>query len=280
MLECVINVSEGRDSALVAQLADRARASLLDIHSDTHHNRSVFTLAGTTVLADAVALTRLAVERLDLGSHRGVHPRIGIVDVVPFVPLGDDGVVHPIQLGEALRARDEFARIVSEDLEIPCFLYGPERSLPDIRREAFRQLLPDFGPMVPHPRAGACCVGARGALIAYNVNIGGVDTMTTKLIAKNVRRTELRSLGLEFDGSHQISCNLIDPITLGIERTYDLIEEQVRDHGGVIGSCELVGLVPARVLNQVPQSRWGALGLNNEATIEFRLEERRRGVIQ
>jgi len=275
MLECVINVSEGRDSAIIERLGRSAGSSLLDIHSDAHHNRSVFTLAGNTVLVDALALTTLAVEQLDLGLHQGVHPRIGVVDVVPFVPLGDAGLVHPMQLDEALRVRDEFARNVSEQLALPCFLYGPERSLPDIRRNAFRQLAPDFGPMIPHPRAGACCVGARGVLIAYNVNVSGVDINTTKLIAKNVRRQELRALGLDLAGSFQISCNLIDPATLGIEQAYDLIDEQVHQFGGEIRGCELVGLMPARVLNQVARQRWEPLGLHKEATLEFRLGESR-----
>jgi len=271
MLECVINVSEGRDVALIEHLGRSASSSLLDIHSDIYHNRSVFTLAGSTVLSDAISLTRLAIDQLDLGLHQGVHPRVGIVDVVPFIPLGDDGLVHPVQLGEALRARDQFARIVGEELALPCFLYGPERSLPDIRTSAFSQFDPDFGPKTPHPRAGACCVGARGALIAYNVNIDGVDSKMTKLIAKNVRRRELRTLGLELGETLQVSCNLVDPIALGIEKTYDLIAEQVRELGGKIRGCELVGLLPARVLNEVARDRWEMLGLSEEATIESRL---------
>lgn len=271
MLECVINVSEGRDSALIEQLRTGAGSSLLDIHSDIHHNRSVFTLAGSSVLSDAVALTRLAVESLDLGLHQGVHPRVGIVDVVPFAPLGDDGLVHPLKLHEALRARDRFAQIVSEELALPCFVYGPERSLPDIRKSAFLQLDPDFGPTTPHPQAGACCVGARGALIAYNVNVSGLDIKTTKLIAKNARRKELRALGLELGEILQVSCNLVDPIALGIEKAYDLIAEQVHGLGGQIQGCELVGLVPLRVLNEVARDRWEMLGLSCEDTIESRL---------
>ncbi|HUY07664.1 MAG TPA: hypothetical protein VMU99_10430 [Acidimicrobiales bacterium] len=271
MLECVINISEGRDAALIHRLGMSAGSSLLDIHSDIHHNRSVFTLAGGDIVANAVTLTRLAVGQLDLSLHLGVHPRIGIVDVVPFVPLGKDGLDHPVQLDEALTARNQFARTVSEELALPCFLYGPERSLPDLRKSAFLQLEPDFGPKTPHPRAGACCVGARGALIAFNVNICGVDTNATRRIARNIRRKELRALGLELGDTLQVSCNLIDPTALGIEKAYELIAREVKSLGGRVQGCELVGLLPERILSTIARERWEALGLSRESTIEFRL---------
>ena len=141
---------------------------------------------------------------------------------------------------------------------------------------AFRLLSPDFGPMTPHPRAGACCVGARGALIAYNVNVDGVDAATAKLIAANVRKKELRTLGLDLDGAMQISCNLIDPITLGIEQAFDLIDRQVEAYGGQVRSCELVGLAPARILDQVARDRGETLGLHKEASLELRLDKSRQ----
>ena len=278
MLECVINVSEGRDVRLIEHFGSRAGSSLLDIHSDIHHNRSVFTLGGATVLSDALALTRSAVDKLDLGVHRGAHPRVGVVDVVPFVPLGDDGFAHPLNLEEAILARDQFARTVGKELALPCFLYGPERTLPAIRRSAFVDLVPDFGPMVPHPSAGACCVGARGALIAYNVNISGVDIATTKHIATLVRSPRLRTLGFALGETLQVSCNLVDPAALGIEQAYDLIAVQVLRLGGAIQHGELVGLVPEQALNAVPRDRWEALGLSREATIEFRLDRQRPAI--
>ena len=167
VLEAVINVSEGRDPAVIAEIGRASGPLLLDVHSDRFHHRSVFTLAGSPaeVEASALGLARRAVELLDLTSHVGVHPRLGVVDVVPFVPYGR-------AFSEALAARDRFAHVLAGD-GVPCFLYGPERTLPEVRRQAFVTLAPDLGPIEPHPTAGACCVGARDVLIAYNLVIDG-----------------------------------------------------------------------------------------------------------
>ena len=135
VLECVVNISEGEDKTRLATLANSVGADLLDLHSDADHNRSVFTLAG--VEAPRV-LARTALEKLDISVHEGVHPRVGIVDVVPFV------AIDPSTFEEALAARDDFARFAAEELGVPCFLYGPERTLPFIRKHAFVDLLPDF----------------------------------------------------------------------------------------------------------------------------------------
>jgi glutamate formiminotransferase len=271
VLECVVNISEGRDRQLFTRLARSCGASLLDVHSDGHHNRSVFTLAGPQVVENTIELTREAIELIDLNDHLGAHPRIGVVDVVPFVPIGPVGYRHPIDLREALEARDQFAHAVSESLALPCFLYGPERSLPEIRRTAFRTLPPDLGPSEPHPSAGACCVGARGVLVAYNVNIAGVDLATTRTIASEVRSTELRTLGFDLGGTMQVSCNLIDPGLFGVEAAYDCIAAAVEKHHGEIHNAELVGLLPAALLEEVDRSRWKELGLNEGSTIESRL---------
>lgn len=271
MLECVINISEGRDHHVLDQLSTRVNRSLLDVHRDAHHNRSVFTLAGSDVQDDAIELTRLAVALLDVNLHQGAHPRLGVVDVVPFVPLGDAGLLHPLQLDEAVRARDHFAEVVSRELGVPCFLYGPHRSLPEIRKHAFVSISPDFGPKTPHKHAGACCVGARGVLIAYNVNVSGIDLSTTRFAAKTVRRRELRTLGLDLAGTMQVSCNLIDPLTYGIEAAYDAIANEIQSLGGSVVGTELVGLIPKRVLDAVHPSRWERLGIDESKTIEARM---------
>ena len=271
MLECVVNISEGRDRALLTSLASNAGESLLDVHSDAYHNRSVFTLAGLSVVDDAIELTAAAVATLDLQRHGGAHPRLGIVDVVPFVPLGIAGLKDPPDLDEALSARDRFARIAGARFELPCFLYGPERSLPMIRRAAFIELAPDFGPSQPNPRTGACCVGARGALIAYNVNVDGLDLTTTRSIARHIRRPGVRALGFDLDGNMQISCNLTEPIRFGIAAAYDLIEFEVQKHNGTVRNAELVGLVPSAVFDATPPARRELLGLGPSATIESRI---------
>ena len=144
MLECVVNLSEGRRPDVIAALAAAAGADLLDVHSDRHHHRSVLTLVGRG--ARSAGSLALAVEALDLGGHDGAHPRIGVVDVVPFVPYGDGTT-----MADALAARDGFAAWAADELGVPCFLYGPERTLPEVRRHAFGALAPDHGPAAAAP---------------------------------------------------------------------------------------------------------------------------------
>ena len=151
MFECVINISEGADEYVLGRIEKASGESLRDRHSDSFHNRSVFTLINdeTPLLRDVHSLITTSVDLLDLRHHEGVHPRFGVVDVVPFVAL------NPAQFSSAVRMRDEVARWMGETLEIPVFLYGGERSLPDVRREAFGALAPDFGPATPSVLSGA-----------------------------------------------------------------------------------------------------------------------------
>ena len=219
MLECVVNVSEGRDRAVVAAIARAGSDALLDVHSDPDHHRSVLTLAGPGPdLEEAVrAVARATVQRIDLRRHDGVHPRLGALDVVPFVPLGPDGSPGGpgIDLGPALEARDRFAAWAGAELALPCFLYGPERTLPEVRREAFGRLAPDTGPPGPHPGAGACAVGARPVLVAYNVWLTTPDLAVARAVASAIRGPAVRALGLAVGGATQVSCNLIDPLAVG-----------------------------------------------------------------
>lgn len=268
MLECVVNISEGRRKDVVERLAKVCDDALLDLHSDPHHNRSVFTLVGEEAPR---ALTRAAVALVDLRAHDGVHPRIGVVDVVPFVPLGDT------TLDEAIRARDAFGAWAWSTLTVPSFRYGPERSLPDVRRHAFDVLAPDNGEPVPHPTAGAIAIGARPLLVAYNVWITGTDAVGARAIAAEVRGPGLRSLGLDVGGRFQISCNLTDPSVLGPAAAYDRIAAVAVRHRAMATGAELVGLVPHEVLAAVPEAEWPALDLSRERTIEARLDARRVG---
>jgi glutamate formiminotransferase len=270
-LECVVNVSEGADRSRLSALIEAAGDSLVDLHVDAHHNRSVFTLLGDDLFAATRSLATTAVAILDLTSHRGVHPRLGVLDVVPFVPLGDDGLVVPPRLDAALAARDAFANFLATDLALPCFLYGPERTLPEIRRRAFVALAPDLGPRAPHPTAGACCVGARGALIAYNVVLADADLDLGRTIAATLRRPEVRSLAFDLAGAVQISCNLVAPLVVGPAQVYDEIARLADDAGARIASAELVGLLPARVLDAIAPVRHGTLGLSPDQTIESTL---------
>ena len=261
MLECVINVSEGRDLDRVARIAHSAGPSLLDVHSDPHHNRSVLTVLGEEA---ARAVATAGIVGLDLRDHHGVHPRLGVVDVVPFVAL-DGSTDH-----DALAARDRFARWLSDVHGVPCFLYGPERSLPDVRREAFRSLSPDLGPSAPHPRAGATAVGQRGVLIAFNLWLRDGDLTTAREIATAVRGPGIRALGLLVGERLQVSMNLTDPERVGPADAADRVAVLAATRGTRVAGAELVGLLPQAVLDAIPPDRWPELDLHASRTIEAR----------
>ncbi|MGH9181882.1 MAG: glutamate formimidoyltransferase, partial [Acidimicrobiales bacterium] len=216
MLACVVNVSEGRDRSVLAALAAAAGDALLDIHDDPFHHRAVFTLGGPEVQQAVRRLVASAVRLVDLRRHQGAHPRFGAVDVVPFVPLTGTPFI------EALAARDAFAGWAAATLDLPCFLYGPDRTLPEIRRSAFSSLAPDRGPATPHPGAGAVAVGARRPLVAYNLWLpAGVGVERAKATARAIRGPQLRALGFDLGGQAQVSCNLIEPAETGPAAAYD-----------------------------------------------------------
>jgi len=283
--ECVVNISEGRDPDVLAAVGAAAGEPLLDVHSDPEHHRSVLTLGGPLdeVAAAARRLAAAAVARIDLAGHTGVHPRLGAVDVVPFVPLaGPDGT--PTDWPSVLDARDAYARWSARELGVPCFLYGPERSLPDVRRGAFSTLAPDTGPDLPHPTAGASAVGARTVLIAYNVWLApaGPDgpsadevVVAARSLAAGLRRPGLRTLGLAVAGGAQVSCNVVDPDRVPLTEVYDAVARGAGPLGCEARRGELVGLLPDSALAAVPERRWSALDLRAEDTIEFRLDARR-----
>ena len=269
LLECVINISEGRHTETLAALAAAAAPCLLDVHSDRSHHRSVITLAGPRrTLDEAVrSVARETVAGLDLQGHQGAHPRLGALDVVPWVSLTGwplaDGAPAP-----AIAARDEFAQWAAAVLDLPCFLYGPQRTLPDVRRHAWRTLQPDFGPLVPHPSAGAAAVGARPILVAYNLWLAEPDLEAARHIAHAIRGPQLRVLALRVGDDVQVSCNLIDPWTVGPEVVFDAVASRTG-----VARAELVGLAPLGVLESVPRHRWRELDLDPSTTIEARLEQ-------
>lgn len=260
MLECVVNISEGRDPDLLAALVDAASGDVLDVHRDGHHHRSVLTLVGED---GPRRLTAAAVERLDLRTHVGVHPRIGVVDVVPFVPLAGS------TMADAIAARDRFCAWASDRLDLPCFAYGPERSLPDVRRQAFSTLAPTSGPAAAHPTAGAIAVGARPLLVAYNLWLAEADLDAARAIARELRSPAVRALGLAVGDAVQVSMNLVDPMTVGPGEVWDAVADRV-----AVARAELVGLVPEAVLHRIRPERWHQLDLAEDKAIEARLSRR------
>jgi glutamate formiminotransferase len=260
VLECVVNISEGRDLVVIEAIAASAGRDLLDVHHDPHHHRAVLTLIGE---AAPRAVARAAVARLTLVGHDGVHPRLGVVDVVPFVPLeGSD-------LADAVVARDRYAAWSATELGVPCFCYGPEITLPEVRRRAFRDLGPTTGATARHPTAGATCVGARPVLVAYNVWLATNDVELAGRLAAAVRCPQVRALGLQVGDRVQVSMNLIAPHEVGPATAFDRVAALTTVAGG-----ELVGLVPEHVLRAIPPTRWAELGLADDATIEARLARR------
>ena len=286
--EIVANISEGRSEAILRQAAAAIQAvpgvTLRDIHSDADHDRSVFTYiaaGGVELVAATLALARVAVASIDLtsstksGEGRGVHPRIGALDVVPVVPISPTATLE--QAAEIARIA---AAALATTLNLPVHLYGAaarneeRRSLPTLRRGGFEQLAahqaaeggePDFGPRAPHPTAGATAVGARPLMAAWNIALGGADADTllqsSKAIAREIRGATpggvpgLQALGfpLASKGIAQVSMNLHDLIG-ATDRgdTLHAIRERIRaaasSRGVEIGETEVVGLLPERAL--------------------------------
>lgn len=256
VLECVINISEGRRLDVIAAIGAAAGDHLLDVHTDADHHRSVLTLAGPDVEAAAFAVVAEAVARIDVRDHAGVHPRLGAADVVPFVPLRGS------TMDDAVIARDLLARRITSELGVPCVRYGPERTLPDVRRAA-------AGEVEAHPTAGICCVGARPVLVAYNLWLAPPATLVdAKRVAGEVRSPSLRTLGLQVGDGVQVSCNLIDPATTGPDAAFDAVSARAP-----VARAELVGLAPRRVLDAIAPARWPELDLAPARTIEARLSQ-------
>jgi glutamate formiminotransferase len=281
VLECVVNVSEGRRAGVVDALASACGAALLDVHSDADHNRSVLTLAGAAdeVAEAALALARAAVERIDLAAHAGVHPRLGAVDVVPFVPLDDAGSDGLAAAGQVART---WAERAARELGVPVFLYGSAdpagRSLPDVRRSAFKEREPDFGPAGPHPTAGAMAVGARPVLVALNCELPGADVAVARTIARAVRERDgglpgVRALGFALASRRraQVSMNLTDLGATGVEAACSAVRRAAASHGTDVAAVELVGLLPAAELERCSEEFLAWSGLSPDQTIEVRL---------
>jgi glutamate formiminotransferase len=219
----------------------------------------------TTVGEEAARrIARVAVERIDLNHHDGVHPRLGAVDVVPFVALEGSTEL------DAELARDDFAEWAGEELDLPVFAYGGDGpTLPEVRRRAFKDLVPVAGPSRPHPTAGAVAVGVRPPLVAYNLWLAEPDVAVARRVAAEVRDDAVRALGLAVGDRVQVSLNLVEPERVGPADAYDRVAAKVP-----LAGAELVGLLPQAVLDAVAPDRWAELDLAEDRTIEARLAAR------
>jgi glutamate formiminotransferase len=262
VFECVPNVSEGTDMALVdacARAIESAGVTLAHRTSDSVHNRSVFTLFGSRaqVLEAAIALAAVTTDRIDLRAHRGAHPRIGALDVLPFVPFGS------ATEGDAIDLAREAAAQIWERFRVPTYYYGAvgSRSLADVRAGGFEGLtarvdVPDVG-TASHPRCGAIAVGMRAPLVAFNVVLATSDLSIARRIAATLRERggglrTLRVLGIPLgDGHVQVSCNLTDPQATPLHRVVGAIRGLAARAGVATRGTELIGLVPRSVLEGV-----------------------------
>ena len=270
IIECVPNFSEGRRPDVVTRIVDAVRrvpgVRVLDYSSDASHNRSVLTLAGEAapLRAAVLALFEAATKAIDLRSHSGEHPRLGAVDVVPFVPI--EGVT----MEECVALAKDTAQAVAQQFQVPVYLYEEaasnpaRRNLEDIRRGEFEGLTakmakpewtPDYGPATPHVSAGASVIGARMPLIAYNINLATDRLEVAKKIAAAIRHSSggfryVKAMGiaLEDRGIVQVSMNLTNYEKTPIFRVFDVVKREAARYGVNVLESEIVGLVPAAAL--------------------------------
>ncbi len=267
IVECVPNFSEGRRKEVIDALADAIKSvegvRLLDVEFDPDHNRSVFTFIGEPQRVKDAALKAadVAVEKIDLTRHEGAHPRMGAVDVVPFIPL------HGTTIGECIELSKQFAEEYSSKHDVPVYLYAESatridrRELPNIRQGEFEGLSemigvesekdPDYGPKKIHPTAGATATGARHFLIAFNCNLNTTDVEVAKTCANAVRATTggfvyVQGIGLDLPekGMTQVSLNLIHPKRTKIHQVLEVVRNEARRFGATVVETEIVGMIP------------------------------------
>jgi len=293
IIECIPNVSEGRRPEIIEQIAAAIRAvpgvRLLDYSSDASHNRSVFTLAGDAapIKAAVLAMYERAVAAIDLRQHSGEHPRLGAVDVVPFVPI--EGVT----MDGCVALAKEVAGEVASRFGVPVYLYeeastNPARkNLEDIRRGEFEGLAakmkiegwaPDFGPASPHASAGASVIGARMPLVAYNINLATDRLDVAKKIAAAIRQSSggfrfVKAAGFELKdrGIVQVSMNLTNYEKTPIFRVFETVKREAERYGVQILESEIVGLVPAAALNSAAEYYLQIAGFKPDQILENKL---------
>jgi glutamate formiminotransferase len=286
VLECVPNFSEGQDSTVVVAIADAiAKAPgvlLLGAESDTDHNRSVITFAGTpdAVVEAAVRGVGKAAELIDLAAHQGVHPRVGAADVIPFVPL--EGSTMDDAVAAAHRAGQEIWR----RYQVPVYFYesaarSPERKrLERVRRKEFDGAPPDVGNLAAHPTAGASMVGARGFLIAYNVLLATRDAAIAQAIARKIRESSggfphVKAMGIYLPSRDcaQVSMNLTNFAEIPLDRVYEAISRDARELGTKAVTGEIIGFIPRRAYEMAPEFFRRAENFSESRILETRIAE-------
>lgn len=294
LVECVPNFSEGRRRDVIDAIAAEVRrtpgARLLDVQADLSHNRCVVTFVGTPDAAKtaAFAASARAIELIDMSVHRGEHPRLGAVDVIPFIPISG------VTMDEVVATAKALGREIWERLRVPVFFYAdaaarPERRrLPDIRKGEYEGLAaklvdpawaPDVGEAKPHPTAGATVVGARRPLIAYNVNLTTDDVEVAKKIARAVRESSgglvaVQAMGVKSEsGQAQVSMNLVNFTQTSVQRAFDAVRDEAARHGTEILESEVVGLIPLDAITEVARQYLKLRGFTRDQILETHLME-------
>jgi glutamate formiminotransferase / 5-formyltetrahydrofolate cyclo-ligase len=296
VIECVPNISEGIDRERVAQIAEAVRSTpgvgLLDVSSDASHNRSVLTFVGEAagIRAGIEALFAAAVPRIDLTRHKGEHPRMGAVDVVPLIPI------RGVTMEECVRLSREVGETIAQRWGIPVYLYEesatsePRRNLAEVRKgefEGFSQKIqdpawkPDFGPPAPHATAGVVAVGARAPLIAYNINLGTRDLAVADRIARAIRHigggfryVKAMAVELADRGCVQVSINMTNYRKTPLHRVFECVASEAQRHGVPIIGSEIVGLAPADALFGAAEHYLRLENFSSSQVLEMQLLEK------
>lgn len=286
VLECVPNFSEGRDTTVVLAIANTIAQTpgvlMLGWEADSDHNRSVMTFAGTpdAVVEAAVRGAGKAAELIDLSAHQGVHPRVGAADVIPFVPL--DGSTMEEAVAAAHRAGEEIWRRYG----VPIYFY--ERSartpgrlrLEKVRRREFDGGPPDIGNLAAHPTSGASMVGARGFLVAYNVQLATRDVTVAQTIARKIRQSSggfphVKAMGIYLVSRDcaQVSMNLTNFAETPLNSVYDTIAALAREHGTEAVAGEIIGFIPRRAYEIAPEFFRRAENFSESRILETRIAQ-------
>lgn len=290
-LECIPNFSEGRNPVVLDEMLHAAQATgvkVLGFEGDRDHHRSVMTMAGEgeMIIEAMMAIARVATKRINLNAHQGVHPRMGAIDVVPFVPLGETPMSYAVEVAHKLGER------LASELRLPIYFYeeaarDPSRqNLADIRRGQFEALTakmaqwpPDIGPIAPHPTAGATAVGARRPLIAFNVVLNTDDMTVARAVARAVRGSSgglkgVKALAMDTSpslGKVQVSMNLVDYPQTTLPQALEMVRQEASRFGVMIAETELVGFLPLQALIDSAHYYWGLRHLTPHQVLEMAL---------
>ena len=293
IIECVPNISEGRRREVVEEVAAAVAGpgrQVIDLSLDPDHNRSVITIVGEPdgLAKGVLSLVRKAVEQIDLREHHGEHPRMGAIDVIPFIPIRGVTMDDCVELSRTVGKR------IAEEIGLPVYLYersatnASRRNLASIRKGEFEGFAakialpewePDFGPKEIHPSAGVVAVGAREFLIAYNINLATSDLAVAKEIASAVRSSSgglryVKALGfpLAEKGIVQVSMNLTNFKKTPILRVFDLVKREAERRGVLVAGSEIVGTLPRQALYDVASAALQIEGFSSQLVLEERIE--------